>query len=103
MREDFMRRALDIARQSIDEAGSLPYAAVIVRDGKIVGEGLNRVEGKFDPTSHGEVEAIHAFAMPLPAFVIGELLGLDQGLHASFKRWGDDILSVTPEPPEGAA
>jgi guanine deaminase len=58
MQDAFMRRALDIARQSIDEAGSLPYAAVVVKDGKIVGEGLNRVEGKFDPTSHGEVEAI---------------------------------------------
>ena len=58
MHETFMRRALEIARQSLDETGSLPYAAVIVKDGKIVGEGLNRVDGKKDPTSHGEVEAI---------------------------------------------
>jgi tRNA(Arg) A34 adenosine deaminase TadA len=58
MQDAFMRRALDIARRSIDEAGSLPYAAVVVKDGTIVGEGLNRVNGKFDPTSHGEVEAI---------------------------------------------
>ena len=50
----------------------------------------------------GEVEAVQAFATPLPAFVIGELLGLDHGLHASFKRWSDDILSVTPEPPGDA-
>ena len=47
----------------------------------------------------GEVEFIHALAMPLPAFVIGELLGLDHELCAHFKRWADDILSVTPEHP----
>lgn len=58
MQEIFMRRALEIARQSLDETGALPYAAVIVKDGQIVGEGLNRVDGKKDPTSHGEVEAI---------------------------------------------
>lgn len=58
MHETFMRRALEIARQSIDEPGALPYAAVVVKDGRIVGEGLNRANGKSDPTSHGEVEAI---------------------------------------------
>ena len=52
-----------------------------------------------------EVDFIEALAMPLPAFVIGELLGLDHALHGSFKRWADDILSVTPElpPPEQVA
>jgi guanine deaminase len=58
MHETFMRRALEIARDSLDEPGALPYAAVIVKDGRIVGEGLNRANGRFDPTSHGEVEAI---------------------------------------------
>lgn len=58
MQETFMRRALEIARASLDEKGALPYAAVVVKDGQIVGEGLNRVDGKRDPTSHGEVEAI---------------------------------------------
>ena len=29
-----------------------------MKDGKIVGEGLNQAAKKFDPTSHGEVEAI---------------------------------------------
>ena len=31
---------------------------IVVKDGQIVGEGLNRSTGNFDPTSHGEVEAI---------------------------------------------
>ena len=38
--------------------GARPYGAVVVKDGKIVGEGLNQSAKNFDPTSHGEVEAI---------------------------------------------
>ncbi|WP_437579039.1 cytochrome P450 [Sorangium sp. So ce887] len=55
-------------------------------------------------TLAGELDFIDAFAMPLPAFVIGEVLGLDHGLRRHFKRWADDILSVTPgpEPPAHA-
>lgn len=58
MHETFMRRALEIAREALDEPGALPYAAVVVKDGQIVGEGLNRANGRYDPTSHGEIEAI---------------------------------------------
>ena len=57
-REDFMARAIDIAGSAADEAGALPYGAVVVLEGKIVGEGLNRAVALHDPTSHGEVEAI---------------------------------------------
>ncbi|ATB35949.1 cytochrome P450 hydroxylase [Cystobacter fuscus] len=46
----------------------------------------------------GEADAVSSFAMPLPAFVIGELLGLDVSLHHRFKDWSDDITSVTPVP-----
>ena len=53
-----MNRALEIAATAADEPGALPYAAVVVLDGKIVGEGLNRAMALSDPTSHGEVEAI---------------------------------------------
>lgn len=56
--QKFMARALEIAAEAKDEAGALPYAAVVVKDGKIVGEGLNRAAKIFDPTSHGEIEAI---------------------------------------------
>lgn len=58
MHEKFMARAIEIAAESIETPGALPYGAVVVMDGKIVGEGLNRIEADFDPTSHGETEAI---------------------------------------------
>ncbi|MDD9906816.1 MAG: nucleoside deaminase [Rhodospirillaceae bacterium] len=58
MQEKFMARAIEIARESVDTPGTLPYGAVVVKDGKIIGEGLNRSYANSDPTSHGEVEAI---------------------------------------------
>src|SRR6266542_3854006 len=57
--EKFMRRAIELARKTAveDNAGG-PFAAVVVRDGEIVGEGWNRVVAEHDPTWHGEVAAI---------------------------------------------
>ena len=54
---DYMSRALELARQA-EEEGEVPVGAVVVLDGEIIGEGLNRSTANSDPTSHGEVEAI---------------------------------------------
>ena len=56
--EQFMRRAIEIAREKMVGEGLAPFAAVVVRDGQIIGEGCNRVLVNHDPTAHGEVEAI---------------------------------------------
>jgi len=56
--EKFMRRAIELSAQALDAPGARPYGAVVVKDGAIVGEGLNQSARKFDPTSHGEVESI---------------------------------------------
>lgn len=56
--EDFMRRAISISAEAIETPGTEPFGAVIVKDGKIVGEGINRSRLNHDPTSHGETEAI---------------------------------------------
>lgn len=57
---DFMARAIAISQRDMLEKGAAPFAAVIVKNGKIVGEGCNLVVANHDPTSHGEVEAIRA-------------------------------------------
>lgn len=41
-------------------AGGGPFAAVVVRDGAILAEGVNRVTRDLDPTAHAEVVAIRA-------------------------------------------
>lgn len=56
--EDFMRKAVELSRQSLSKPGTEPFGAVVVLDGKIVGEGLNHSLAHFDPTSHGEIEAM---------------------------------------------
>ncbi|MEL6809108.1 MAG: nucleoside deaminase, partial [Pseudomonadota bacterium] len=48
--EHFMQRAIDIARKEMVENGAAPFAAVIVKDGSIVGEGVNLVVNYSDPT-----------------------------------------------------
>lgn len=56
--EKFMRRALELSASALNQPGTEPFGAVIVKDGQIVGEGLNHSLAHFDPTSHGETEAI---------------------------------------------
>ncbi|WP_424929682.1 nucleoside deaminase [Amaricoccus tamworthensis] len=56
--EAFMRRAIEISAQALEIPGTEPFGAVIVKDGRIVGEGINRSVVNHDPTSHGETEAI---------------------------------------------
>lgn len=53
----FMRRALELALRTEDE---VPVGAVVVLDGKVVGEGWNRPVSTRDPTSHAEIEAMRA-------------------------------------------
>jgi tRNA(Arg) A34 adenosine deaminase TadA len=54
-----MRRALALAAEAA-AAGEVPVGAVIVRDGKIIGEGANRTRRNLDPTAHAEIVAIRA-------------------------------------------
>ena len=56
--EEYMRQALDLARQAA-AAGEVPVGCVIVsREGEILGRGRNRREGDHDPLAHAELEAI---------------------------------------------
>lgn len=54
----FMDRVIALSRQAIDKPGTQPFGALLVRNGEIVGEGLNHAIKHHDPTSHGEIEAI---------------------------------------------
>ena len=54
---DYMRRALELARQAAKH-GDVPVGCVIVKDGQVIGEGRNRREERGDATAHAEMEAI---------------------------------------------
>jgi tRNA(adenine34) deaminase len=60
--EAFMRRALELARRA-EEQGEVPIGAVVVIEGRIVGEGWNRPIAASDPTAHAEIEALRAAAL----------------------------------------
>lgn len=56
--EKFMDYVISLSRDSIKQPGTQPFGAILVKDGEIVGEGLNHELANHDPTAHGEVEAI---------------------------------------------
>ena len=53
----FIKMACKLASDNIDNQGG-PFGAVIVKDGKVVATGCNRVTATNDPTAHAEVSAI---------------------------------------------
>lgn len=59
-----MQRALELARAA-EEAGEVPIGAVVVRDGRIIGEGNNRTRRDSDPTAHAEIVAMREAARAL--------------------------------------
>ena len=57
--EKWLARAIELATENVANGGG-PFGAVIVKDGKLVAEGQNRVTANLDPTAHAEVMAIRA-------------------------------------------
>jgi len=68
-----MRRAIGLALDNVRTGGG-PFAAVIVKDRRIVAEGVNRVTSSNDPTAHAEVVAIREACRALGDF---QLAGCD--------------------------
>lgn len=56
--DQYMKIAIEEAYGGINAGDGGPFGAVIVKDGKIIGRGHNRVVKNGDPTCHGEMEAI---------------------------------------------
>ena len=64
----FMQRAIDISRKGMESNDGGPFGAVVVKDGKIIAEGNNRVTSSNDPTAHAEVVAIRNACTALDTF-----------------------------------
>ena len=67
MKNKFMQRAIELSIESINSGGG-PFGSVIVKDEKIISEGMNRVTVDNDPTSHGEIVAIRNACKKLNTF-----------------------------------
>jgi len=55
---DFIREAIRMAKENVGSGQGGPFGALVVKDGQVIGRGVNRVTGNNDPSAHAEVEAI---------------------------------------------
>lgn len=58
MNTGFMKRAIQLSQLHMQNGAGGPFGAVVVKDGKIIGEGWNQVTSSNDPTAHAEMVAI---------------------------------------------
>jgi tRNA(adenine34) deaminase len=64
MHDEFMRQALELAREAAAE-GEVPIGAVVVCEGRVLGRGRNSPIARTDPTAHAEILALREAASAL--------------------------------------
>src|SRR6202171_2280879 len=74
MSSDFMRRAIALAMENVRSARGGPFAALVVKDGRVIAEGTNLVTATNDPTAHAEIVAIREASRVIRNF---QLTGCD--------------------------
>ena len=65
---EFMDEAIQAAIKGLEANEGGPFGCVVVKDGKIVGRGNNKVTSTNDPTAHAEVLAIRDACNNLRSF-----------------------------------
>lgn len=63
----YLARTIELATENVANDGG-PFGALVVRGGKVLAEGQNRVTATLDPTAHAEVVAIRAACQVLKSF-----------------------------------
>ena len=64
----FMARAIELSLENVLSGRGGPFGAVIVQNGAVISEGVNRVTEVNDPTAHAEVQAIREACAKLRVF-----------------------------------
>lgn len=68
MTDAFMSRAIELSIENVRLGQGGPFGAVVVKEGAIVAEGVNRVTESNDPTAHAEMVGIRAACRKLATF-----------------------------------
>jgi guanine deaminase len=63
-----MARAIELSIENVRSGRGGPFAAIVVKDGEIIAEGVNQVTFTNDPTAHAEVVAIREACKKLADF-----------------------------------
>src|ERR1022692_4561098 len=63
-----MREAIRLSREGVRSGRGGPFGCVVVREGRIVGRGINQVTSACDPTAHAEIVAIREACKALATF-----------------------------------
>lgn len=66
--EELMQEAINLSIKGMENNEGGPFGAIVVKDGKIVGRGNNKVTSSNDPTAHAEVVAIRDACKNLGTF-----------------------------------
>jgi tRNA(Arg) A34 adenosine deaminase TadA len=68
MSNAFMARAIELSIENVRSGRGGPFAAVVVKEGKIIAEGANCVTTTNDPTAHAEVTVIREACRKLGSY-----------------------------------
>jgi len=68
MGNSFMARAIQLSFENVRSGHGGPFGAVVVKDGRLIAEGVNRVTATNDPTAHAEIVAIREACRNLGVF-----------------------------------
>lgn len=71
--KEFLKRAIGIAKISINEGGG-PFGALIVKNGTMISSSGNKVVKTNDPTAHAEVLAIREASRILGTFDLSDCI-----------------------------
>jgi tRNA(Arg) A34 adenosine deaminase TadA len=63
-----MEKAIGLALENVRQGRGGPFAALVVKDGRLVGSGTNLVTATNDPTAHAELVAIREACRALGSF-----------------------------------
>jgi guanine deaminase len=70
----FLRKAIQLAVDNVKSNQGGPFGAVVVKNGEIIGQGVNTVTTHFDPTAHAEVQAIRDACKNLQHFQLADCI-----------------------------
>ena len=65
---EYMKEAIELSKENFTKKSGGPFGAVVVKDGKIIGRGRNKVIKNNDPTAHAEIIAIREACINIKSY-----------------------------------